>query len=91
MTKRLVAGVLLAGGQSRRMGGGDKCLRPLAGKPILAHIIARARPQVSSLVLNANGDSDRRCSALYAKVGTAWVSVIGRSVVSRTVMHGIPM
>ena len=54
-----IAGVLLAGGQSRRMGGGDKCLRHLAGRPILAHIIDRARPQVGPLVLNANGDPAR--------------------------------
>lgn len=54
-----VAGVILAGGQSRRMGGGDKCLRPLAGRPILAHIIERAAPQVGPLVLNANGDPAR--------------------------------
>jgi molybdopterin-guanine dinucleotide biosynthesis protein A len=54
-----VAGVLLAGGLSRRMGGGDKCLRDLGGKPILARIIERAAPQVSALVLNANGDAAR--------------------------------
>lgn len=54
-----VAGIVLAGGQARRMGGGDKCLRLLAGKPILAHIIARARPQVAALALNANGDPAR--------------------------------
>ena len=54
-----VAGVLLAGGLSRRMGGGDKCLRPLGGRPILGHIIERARPQVADLVLNANGDPAR--------------------------------
>ena len=54
-----VIGVLLAGGQARRMGGGDKCLRHLAGKPILAHVIERIRPQVDDLVLNANGDADR--------------------------------
>ena len=54
-----VAGVLMAGGQSRRMGGGDKCLRPLAGQPILSHVIARVRPQVGPLVLNANGDAAR--------------------------------
>ena len=52
-------GVLLAGGQARRMGGGDKCLRPLAGKPILAHVIERIRPQVDALMLNANGDPER--------------------------------
>ena len=54
-----IAGVLLAGGLSRRMGGGDKCLRPLGGRPILDHVIERARPQVGALVLNANGDPAR--------------------------------
>jgi molybdenum cofactor guanylyltransferase len=54
-----IAGIVLAGGQSRRMGGGDKCLRLLAGKPILAHIIERARPQVAALALSANGDPAR--------------------------------
>ncbi len=58
MTKA-VAGVLMAGGQSRRMGGGDKCLRALAGQPILDHVIARVRPQVGPLLLNANGDPAR--------------------------------
>ena len=54
-----VVGVLLAGGLSRRMGGGDKCLRPLGGRPILGHVIERAAPQVDALVLNANGDPAR--------------------------------
>lgn len=54
-----VVGVLLAGGQARRMGGGDKCLRQLAGRPILSHIIERIEPQVDALVLNANGDPSR--------------------------------
>jgi molybdopterin-guanine dinucleotide biosynthesis protein A len=52
-------GVLLAGGQSRRMGGGDKCLRPLGDRTILEHVIDRIRPQVGPLILNANGDPDR--------------------------------
>ena len=54
-----VIGILLAGGQARRMGGGDKCLRQLAGRTLLARIIERARPQVDALVLNANGDPAR--------------------------------
>jgi molybdopterin-guanine dinucleotide biosynthesis protein A len=54
-----VPGVVLAGGLSRRMGGGDKCLAPLAGRPILEHIVEAVRPQVSSLALNANGDPSR--------------------------------
>ncbi len=52
-------GIVLAGGRSRRLGGGDKCLLPLAGRPILAHVIARARPQVAALALSANGDPAR--------------------------------
>ncbi|HEX3498080.1 MAG TPA: molybdenum cofactor guanylyltransferase MobA [Stellaceae bacterium] len=54
-----VVGILLAGGLSRRMGGGDKCLRPLGATTILARIIARAAPQVAALALNANGDPAR--------------------------------
>lgn len=54
-----VAGVILAGGQSRRMGGGDKSLLTLGGKPLLAHVIDRLAPQVGALALNANGDAER--------------------------------
>lgn len=54
-----VVGVLLAGGQARRMGGGDKSLRQLGDRTILEHVIERARPQVAALVLNANGDPAR--------------------------------
>src|SRR5579884_3152677 len=54
-----LVGLLLAGGQSRRMGGGDKALRELGGVPLLAHVIERLRPQVDALVLNANGDPAR--------------------------------
>ena len=52
-------GVILAGGLSRRMGGGDKGLIPLQGQPMLAHVIARLRPQVEELALNANGPPER--------------------------------
>lgn len=57
--KPVVAGVLMAGGLSRRMGGGDKSLRLLAGRPILEHVIERVQPQVGQLLLNANGDPMR--------------------------------
>ncbi len=50
--ERVVA-VLLAGGKSSRMGGGDKSLRPLAGKPVLARIVERLKPQVSAMIINA--------------------------------------
>ena len=54
-----VLGAILAGGLARRMGGGDKGLRPLAGATMLDRVIARAAPQVASLCLNANGDPSR--------------------------------
>jgi molybdopterin-guanine dinucleotide biosynthesis protein A len=53
------AGVILAGGLATRMGGGDKCLLPLGGAPMLAGIVARLQPQVAELALNANGDASR--------------------------------
>jgi molybdopterin-guanine dinucleotide biosynthesis protein A len=52
-------GVILAGGQATRMGGGDKGLLPLGEDTILDHVIARLRPQVAGLALNANGDAAR--------------------------------
>lgn len=57
--REATAGVILAGGLSRRMGGGDKTLLPLDGAPILAHVVARLAPQVARLAINANGDPHR--------------------------------
>ena len=54
-----VVGLLLAGGLSRRMGGGDKSLRLLGGRSILERVVERLRPQVAALVINANGDPAR--------------------------------
>ena len=52
-------GVLLAGGLARRMGGGDKPMRQIAGRTILERVIARLQPQCDGLILNANGDPAR--------------------------------
>lgn len=54
-----ITGVLLAGGQSRRMGGGDKGLLAFGQGTMLGHVIGRFQPQVGALVLNANGDPTR--------------------------------
>ena len=54
-----IGGVILAGGRATRMGGGDKALKPVAGRPLLAHVIDRLAPQVEALALNANGDPAR--------------------------------
>lgn len=54
-----VLGVILAGGQARRMGGGDKSLLDLGGQTLLARAMQRLGGQVDDMVLNANGPSDR--------------------------------
>ena len=52
-------GVVLAGGKARRMVGGDKCLLSVGGRSILDRVVERLRSQVSSLILNTNGDASR--------------------------------
>jgi molybdopterin-guanine dinucleotide biosynthesis protein A len=54
-----IVGVILAGGLGRRMGGGDKPLYVVGGRPMLAHVIDRLGPQVERVVINANGDPAR--------------------------------
>ena len=52
-------GLILDGGRARRMGGADKGLMTLAGRPMIAHAIDRLRPQVARLAISANGDPQR--------------------------------
>jgi molybdenum cofactor guanylyltransferase len=54
-----IAGVVLAGGRSQRMGGREKALLDLAGQPMLAHVLKRFAPQVGPLAINANSDPAR--------------------------------
>jgi molybdenum cofactor guanylyltransferase len=49
-----ISGLILAGGRSTRMGGRDKGLQILDGRPMMAHIIERLQPQVDHLLINAN-------------------------------------
>jgi molybdopterin-guanine dinucleotide biosynthesis protein A len=53
-----VTGVVLAGGQGRRMGGVDKGLKILRGKPMVQWVIERFSPQVDELLINANQNHD---------------------------------
>ena len=54
-----IAGLILAGGLSRRMGGGDKALIAVEGQSLLERTIERLSPQVGPMILNANGDPNR--------------------------------
>ena len=62
-------GLVLAGGQARRMGGGDKASLKVGGKTILARVLARLNPYCSPIILNANGDPAR-----FSRYGLAVVA-----------------
>lgn len=64
VSRPLISGVVLAGGLARRMGGADKGLQLLAGKPLVQWVVERLRPQVDELLINAN-----RELAVYAGLG----------------------
>jgi len=54
-----ITGVVLAGGQGRRMGGVDKGLVMLQGRPMVEHVLERLSPQVSEVLINANQNAAR--------------------------------
>ncbi len=64
-----ITGIILAGGKGSRMGGVDKGLQPLRGKPMVEWVLARFAPQVAEIVINANQNL-----ASYEKYGHRVVS-----------------
>ncbi|MDD3448898.1 MAG: molybdenum cofactor guanylyltransferase [Gammaproteobacteria bacterium] len=64
MGKTGITGIILAGGRGTRMGGRDKGLVALAGRPLAAHVVDRLRPQVDTIVISANRNRER-----YAGLG----------------------
>jgi molybdopterin-guanine dinucleotide biosynthesis protein A len=64
-----ITGLVLAGGLARRMGGIDKGLVPLAGKPMVEHVLRGLEPQVARVLVNAN-----RNLAEYGRYGYPVVS-----------------
>ena len=53
-----LTGMILAGGEGRRMGGRDKGLEPFAGLPLVAHAVERLQGRVAELLINANRNAD---------------------------------
>lgn len=51
-----ITGVVLCGGEGRRMGGANKPLLPLHGKPLVSHVLDELRPQVGAVIISANRD-----------------------------------
>jgi len=78
-----ITGVILAGGRGARMGGVDKGLVDLHGKPLVEHVIQRLQPQVPCIIVSAN-----RNHAAYARYGFA---VVGDEVISSDVAYAGPL
>lgn len=66
-----ITGIVLAGGMGRRMGGVDKGLVELDGRPMVAHVLARLAPQVGPLLINANQNPDRYAQFGYPVIADA--------------------
>ena len=64
-------GIVLAGGMGRRMGGIDKGLVELDGRPMVAHVLARLAPQVGAVLINANQNGDRYAQFGYPVIADA--------------------
>lgn len=68
-----MTGVILAGGQGRRMGGVDKGLELLDGEPMVARVLSRLAPQVAEVLINANQNLERYgefgCQVIPDQVG----------------------
>ena len=68
MARPPITGVILAGGLGRRMGGVDKGLQLLNGRPLVSHVIERLAPQVDELLINANQNGERYAAFGYRVV-----------------------
>ena len=66
-----VTGLVLAGGMARRMGGADKGLVLLAGRPMVEHVVDALRPQVGTILLSANRSHDRYAALGYPVIADA--------------------
>jgi len=66
-----ITGIVLAGGMGRRMGGIDKGLVELDGRPMVAHVLARLAPQVGAVLINANQNGDRYAQFGYPVIADA--------------------
>lgn len=66
-----ITGLVLAGGQGRRMGNVDKGFVELDRRPLVSHVIARLAPQVATIIVNANRNAERYASFGYPVVGDA--------------------
>lgn len=72
-----VSAIVLCGGRGTRMGGVDKGLVKLANKPLVQHVIARIKPQVDEVIINANRQIDQYQTFNYPVVSDEDSDFIG--------------
>ena len=72
-----ITGAILAGGQARRMGGADKGLMTLHGKPLITYVIDILTPQVGTLIINANRNIDQYSALGYPIIQDAVLGQAG--------------
>ncbi len=68
ISREVITAVVLAGGRASRMGGIDKGLVPLHGRPMIAHVLAALHPQAARVLINANRNRDRYAALGYEVV-----------------------
>ncbi len=79
-----VTGLVLAGGQARRMGGEDKGLVSLGNRPMLSWVLERFAPQVDEVLISANRNLERYAQFGRRIVTDGMTGFLGRLVTSRT-------
>lgn len=82
-----VTGVILAGGQARRMGGEDKGLILFNHKPLISYVIETLRPQVDNLIINANRNIDRYQAFKYPVISDSLADFCGPLAGMLSAMH----
>lgn len=87
LNRQDITAVILAGGKARRMGGEDKGLIELHGRPLLDYIIARLRPQAGAILINANRNLARYRDFGYPVVEDILGDYFGPLVGMATGMH----
>jgi molybdopterin-guanine dinucleotide biosynthesis protein A len=77
LARDTITGLVLAGGLGRRMGGEDKGLVPLAGRPMVEHVLDALRPQVGAIVINANRNRERYAAYGYPVIADSLDGYLG--------------
>ncbi|WP_369162738.1 molybdenum cofactor guanylyltransferase MobA [Candidatus Thiodiazotropha sp. LNASS1] len=76
-TQPAVTAVILAGGRGRRMGGEDKGLIELNGRPLVQHVISAIQPQVAAILINANRNQERYAAFGYPVIADSLLDYQG--------------